>query len=519
MEVLTMTDGSGAPAAADPARLAESITPPASIQQLLDGGADPLEYFNNFGQWTDTEDREQHWLIHTSMLLLPLDDPAALASRAAADRRIVEAITAPGWLAAARARVEADDPRSGPDLRFLRLFTSDHYGLMRVLIDNAWSAELAESANLRATILAMATPEQRDNFHREYREVHGHGYVDVLGHEPSHSPDLFTSATLATVPALELADDDLVEGRDVAPMLPTIVPPDHNDEVGELVRLATPDELIDAHLENLRFRNCSPGTIDQRRYLLRRFARFLEGRPMLEVTPDEIVAFLRRPMRGPGERVPKSIISDLGGLTTFYRWALFQGLRDDNPCDRVDKPKVPRNLPRPIDEARLIRALATAPDRVRPMLILAAYAGLRAIEVAQLRGEDLRRDTTPPILTIRRQKGGDATSIPVSPIIVALFDSMPRHGWLFPRMDGEPGPIKAYMVSHLANDHLHRIGYLDTFHSLRHRFGTQVYRASGRDIRQTQELLRHRSITSTAIYTKVDPVEAAATVASLPGAG
>jgi integrase/recombinase XerD len=41
-----------------------------------------------------------------------------------------------------------------------------------------------------------------------------------------------------------------------------------------------------------------------------------------------------------------------------------------------------------------------------------------------------------------------------------------------------------------------------TAHQLRHWFGTHTLRIT-RDVRTTQELLRHRSISSTAIYTKV----------------
>jgi len=72
------------------------------------------------------------------------------------------------------------------------------------------------------------------------------------------------------------------------------------------------------------------------------------------------------------------------------------------------------------------------------------------------------------------------------------------------------------MVSRLCNDHLHSIGIPHTLHSLRHRYGTQVYRASGRDLRLTQELMRHKTPVSTALYTWVDPAEGAAVVAKLP---
>jgi len=75
--------------------------------------------------------------------------------------------------------------------------------------------------------------------------------------------------------------------------------------------------------------------------------------------------------------------------------------------------------------------------------------------------------------------------------------------------------VPAHLVSHLCNDHLHSLGINSTLHKLRHRFGTQVLRVSG-NLRHAQEALRHRSITSTQIYTQVTNIELAAAVAAVP---
>lgn len=49
----------------------------------------------------------------------------------------------------------------------------------------------------------------------------------------------------------------------------------------------------------------------------------------------------------------------------------------------------------------------------------------------------------------------------------------------------------------------------------RHRFATAVYQTSGRDLRTTQELMRHATPVSTAIYTWIDPADGAAAVHNL----
>lgn len=144
---------------------------------------------------------------------------------------------------------------------------------------------------------------------------------------------------------------------------------------------------------------------------------------------------------------------------------------------------------------------------------------LRAKEISGLRGEHIQWHLDPPILIVEEQKGGDMGAVPLAPVLVDELAGHPRTGWVFPRRDGKPGPTPPWLVSRLCNDHLHSIGITHTLHTARHRFGTQVYRASGRDLRLTQELLRHKTPVSTAIYTWVDPADGAQAVTRLPTFG
>jgi integrase/recombinase XerD len=109
------------------------------------------------------------------------------------------------------------------------------------------------------------------------------------------------------------------------------------------------------------------------------------------------------------------------------------------------------------------------------------------------------------------------SAVPLSSSLAAALDScdLPATDWLFPH-GWQDGPVRPWTVSHQSNAYLHSIGITHTLHTLRHWFGTHTYRATGRDLRMTQELLRHRSPVSTAIYTFSDPGEAAAAVERLP---
>ncbi len=168
------------------------------------------------------------------------------------------------------------------------------------------------------------------------------------------------------------------------------------------------------------------------------------------------------------------------------------------------------------DEAAAL-ALTEAPDPIRQWFYLAAYAGLRACEVAQVRGPDFLVRQNPPILLIRESKGGDPSVVPISRPLqpVALELSLMRD-WCFPKGNRGAGHITASQVQKRANTFLHELGIPETLHQLRHFYGSHAYRVTGRDLRATQELMRHRSPVSTAGYTFVDMGETARALDRMP---
>ncbi len=272
-------------------------------------------------------------------------------------------------------------------------------------------------------------------------------------------------------------------------------------------------DLIGRFLDDARRRNLRPGTISQKRLALRRLDRAVHPTALLDVTHDQLVAHLDRLDQ------PESRATETSHLRTFYRWCVIEGLLEVDPTARLIRPRVPRRLPRPMPTADLSVAIDTAPERVRPWLILAAHAGLRACEIARLRACDLMWGNDPPLLVVDEGKGGHARAVPMSPVVAAELARLPRSGWLFPRRDGQAGPTPPHVVSALANQHLHGLGIAHTLHTGRHWFATETLRVNGGNLRETQDLLGHQSPVSTAIYTWTDPRAAAATVAALPVLG
>lgn len=253
----------------------------------------------------------------------------------------------------------------------------------------------------------------------------------------------------------------------------------------------------------------------QRCRALTRLSLFITPMCILEAEEDHLRAYLNRP-QGTDSRA-----SETSHVRKFYAWAEDRGHVDRDPARRLRRPKTRRTLPRPMSEADLYMALAMAPDRIRPWLLLAAWAGLRCHDMHALRADDLWWHLDPPLVVVRNGKGGRDGAVPMSPWLTMQLREcdLPKSGWLFPRRDGQAGPVSASLISGLTNRYLHSIGITATIHQARHWFGTEVYRASGRDLRLTQELLRHESPRSTAIYTFVDPRDGALAVAALPVPG
>lgn len=265
--------------------------------------------------------------------------------------------------------------------------------------------------------------------------------------------------------------------------------------------------LIDEHCAHLVRLNRRPRTIEQRRWCLMRLGRHLAPGSLLDTTVHDLRSFTSR-----ADFAIETKAAEVGHLRSFFRWLVIEGLRDDDPTTRLERPTREPGLPNPMPDEHVTHALRNAPEPFRSWFYLAAYAGLRACEVAPLAGEDV----TGGIIIVREEKGGGMGTVPLSPILEPIVARHPRAGIWFPhRGYGPYGPVSPGQLQRHANRWLHDNGIEHTFHSLRHWFGTNVYRAT-RDLRVTQELMRHKSIQSTIRYTKLFPDDGRHAIGLLP---
>lgn len=268
------------------------------------------------------------------------------------------------------------------------------------------------------------------------------------------------------------------------------------------------DEVFDKHRANMRRRGLLPATIRKRFEVLALWQRWCvtHGRPLLHADEGDVQAWLdsRR-------LVDKTRHCYLSHLGSFYRWAAAEGHAPGDPTARIVRPRLRRRLPRPVSDNDLALAIRRADPRMRAILCLMAYGGLRCIEVSNLDVEDvLEADGVMRV----RGKGDHERMVPIHPEVHAALRSwgVPRSGALFrSKVTGER--LSPARVSHHVSEFLHGEGLPVTAHQLRHWFGTKMTEQAG--LRVAQELMGHADPATTAIYAKVSVQQLKAAIGSL----
>ncbi len=204
----------------------------------------------------------------------------------------------------------------------------------------------------------------------------------------------------------------------------------------------------------------------------------------------------------------------------FYRFAVGEGWRTDDPSRRVDAPKKGRSLPKVLTPHEVEALIAAAGEkepaqalRLRCMIELTYASGLRVSELLSLPLSALARD---PAYLIVRGKGGKERLAPLNgaareavkaylPVRPAFFaKGVSASPWLFPSR-GTSGRLTPARFAQLLQEAARDAGVDPAKvspHVLRHAFATHLLEG-GADLRVVQTLLGHADIGTTQIYTHV----------------
>jgi integrase/recombinase XerC len=242
---------------------------------------------------------------------------------------------------------------------------------------------------------------------------------------------------------------------------------------------------------------------EDRRAVLDRYARAIPTELLgasASVVSDWQAGLLRQ--RGPrGQALSRNTLGTYTmHVRQFYRWAFDVGHIDVDPAARLSKVKRPKGLPRPVPEADLQTALLCAPRQVRVWLLLGAFMGLRAMEIARGR-RHLIHDVGGRLLYSGIGKGAKPfrLTVPkeVEPDLRACFTADD----LLWRTQTGSATSDEY-VSRTVSAYFKALGMPYTLHQLRHSFGSAAY-AETRDLLLTQKLMRHSSPATTQGYVEI----------------
>ncbi len=262
-------------------------------------------------------------------------------------------------------------------------------------------------------------------------------------------------------------------------------------------------------------RGLAESTIGRYEEVARRFLAVLARRGVdtAGVSTALVTGFVREECAGQSVAMAKNLVTDLRAFLRFMHVA------GHVPVSLV--PAVPSvagwriaTLPRPPEPAVLAALLASC-DRRRPaglrdhaILTLLIRLGLRAGEVAALELGDL--DWLRGEVLVR----GKGTRLDRLPLPVDVGEAVagylhrgrrpsPRRE-VFLRMRAPQGPLSGGGVSEVVRQACRRCG-IEPFgaHRLRHGTASELL-ARGVPLEEIAQVLRHRSISSTAIYAKID---------------
>jgi integrase/recombinase XerC len=271
-------------------------------------------------------------------------------------------------------------------------------------------------------------------------------------------------------------------------------------------------DLIDDYERHLRRLDRSPNTIATYIRTLRQADRELPY-GLFSASTEELEdwVFSTSPAkRGGGPRGKTTRSHYVRILRGFGRWATNpkRPRLDFDATAELPEIKPTKGKPKPAPERILAEIRERIPMPFLVWVLLAAFGGLRCIEISRLNRDDITAERI-----WLHGKGDKERFVPCHPLIWEAVKDLPAGAIA---VDAGGRRLTPTQVAHRGNYRIAKLGFRGvSMHTLRHRFATQTY-DSTRDLVAVQELLGHSEPGTTRRYVEVNRDRMAAAVASLP---
>lgn len=258
--------------------------------------------------------------------------------------------------------------------------------------------------------------------------------------------------------------------------------------------------LISKYKHTLTLKNYSQSTVNSYLNGLHKFLAYVQGNEIEEVKASHISEFLVH-----AKRENDYSYSTMKQLVASVRFLYIEVLNKDIDFNFDIKMKKPSRIPVVLSVEEVQRLLNSFTNLKHKAIFTICYsAGLRVGEILSLKVKDIDSDRMQ--IRIEQGKGQkDRYSILSEKVLTLLRDYVKKYqpvDYLFEGQGG--GQYSASSIQALMRRHKKKCGITKkaTPHTLRHSFATHLL-DNGTDTRFIQELLGHKHISTTQIYTHV----------------
>lgn len=264
---------------------------------------------------------------------------------------------------------------------------------------------------------------------------------------------------------------------------------------------------------SLTFKGNTPRTIKWFKDDFLWFQRFANIECIEELTKELIESWI---IKGKLEHnwAARTIRLRLSSLGLFLNWCVNERIIEENPCERIPKPKLPKSIPKSLTEDQVSKLMDWTKnypysykfDRMRAIAIVSMfiYTGIRKAELMNLKFTDV--DLESKTLFVRLGKCGKDRLIPLHPSLIEVLTDYVKDRkrlkkccpYFFTSLSRDD-KMGESAIKRLVHKLRSKSGIHFYPHLLRHTFATLMLEG-GCNLYALSKMMGHSDIKTTTIY-------------------